>query len=113
MATTPKKADRQNRIAFERISAFHQKFAVRAWRRLGRTVDYLGEWHTHPESLPRPSGIDRSEWSRLTRLRTNELLFLILGMDGIWLGIAKHRQLHQIAQSGIACGVVQLTCNAQ
>lgn len=98
MATTPKMADRQSRIGFHRLSAFHQIFAIRAWRRLGRTVDYLGEWHTHPERVPAPSDIDRSEWCKLARSRANELVFVILGVEGIWVEVALRGRVHRVTE---------------
>lgn len=93
-ATTPKRGDSRSRIGFARLSQFHQDFAIRAWRRFGRKLDYLGEWHTHPELNPSPSPIDRAEWRKLMRSRKNDLVFVILGISGVWLG-ASH------------CGVVR------
>lgn len=95
-ATTPKRDDKRTRTGFERVSSFHQKFAIRAWQRLGRKLDYLGEWHTHPEHQPRPSTIDTDEWAKLL-LRSNkrQLLFLILGISGTWVGISGSRGIRR------------------
>jgi integrative and conjugative element protein (TIGR02256 family) len=87
-ATTPKRGDKRSRTAFHRLSLFHQRFATRAWLRLGRTLDYLGEWHTHPERDPSPSLIDRGEWTKLVRSNKRELVFLILGISGVWIGLS-------------------------
>lgn len=27
----------------------------------------MGEWHTHPEKIPRYSGIDRNNWKRIAQ----------------------------------------------
>lgn len=89
IATTPKRDDKRTRLGFERISLFHQKFAIRAWQRFERTLDYVGEWHTHPENTPRPSGIDRTEWAKLLRANKRELLFVIVGISDIWVGISR------------------------
>jgi integrative and conjugative element protein (TIGR02256 family) len=48
----------------------------------------VGEWHTHPEHRPRPSMIDEGEWRKLIRSSKRELLFIILGISGIWVGIS-------------------------
>jgi len=88
IATTPKREDRRTRIRFERTSPFHQKFAIRGWQRMGRKLDYVGEWHTHPEHSPRPSVIDRAEWAELVRASKRELLFVILGISDFWIGIS-------------------------
>lgn len=87
MATTPKRADRRTRTAFDRASPFHQEFAVRAWRRFGCKLDYVGEWHTHPEHQPRPSMIDEAEWAKLIRRGKRDLLFIIVGISGMWIGM--------------------------
>ena len=31
-----------------------------AWKESGGTVNYLGEWHTHNERNPHPSGVDKN-----------------------------------------------------
>lgn len=87
-ATTPKQDDKRTRIAFERVSAFHQRFAVRAWQRFSRTLDYVGEWHTHPEHRPRPSMVDVDEWKKLVRSSKRELVFVIVGISGLWVGMS-------------------------
>jgi integrative and conjugative element protein (TIGR02256 family) len=99
MATTPKRADWRSRLGFHRLSRFHQKHATRAWLRFQRTVDYLGEWHTHPERFPTPSGIDRAEWGKLTRSRTSDLLFVIVGTEGLWVSIGKQGRICPISVS--------------
>ena len=88
IATTPKREDKRSRVSFDRVSPFHRKFAIRAWRRFGRKLDYVGEWHTHPEARPRPSMIDKAEWERLIRTSRAQLLFVIVGGAGLWTGIS-------------------------
>lgn len=102
LATTPKRDDKRARMAFERLSLFHQSFAIRAWRRFGRTLDYVGEWHTHPEHRPRPSTIDRTEWEKLLRASNRELLFMIVGISEMWVGISKNR-------SEVACLEIEVS----
>jgi integrative and conjugative element protein (TIGR02256 family) len=87
-ATTPKRGDKRGRTDFHRISPFHQSFARRAWKRFDRKLDYIGEWHTHPEHNPSPSHIDIAEWRKLLRKRKTELVFMILGISGLWLGVS-------------------------
>jgi integrative and conjugative element protein (TIGR02256 family) len=95
-ATTPKREDKRTRVAFERLSLFHRDFAIRAWRRSAHRLDYLGEWHTHPEHRPRPSAIDLAEWAKLGRASKGELLFLILGISDSWVGISGHGRVRRI-----------------
>lgn len=55
------------------------------WRASRGTVRYLGEWHTHPEDYPIPSGLDRSEWRRLAAGRRDKRpqLSIIVGRHGL------------------------------
>lgn len=98
LATTPKHGDRRSRASFHRLSQFHQSFAIRAWRRLGRKLDYVGEWHTHPEHNPSPSHIDRAEWAKLIRSHRRDLVFMILGISGVWLGLSSHGVVKELAR---------------
>jgi integrative and conjugative element protein (TIGR02256 family) len=62
----------------------------RAWRQSGGTCTYLGEWHTHPEQHPTPSGIDWQNWQRklLVDRFTEPIFFVIVGIAAIhvWEG---------------------------
>ena len=64
-ATVPTAWDKRFRYLFERMPFGHKAIALSRWTASQGTVRYLGEWHTHPEDYPHPSGLDRSEWNRL------------------------------------------------
>lgn len=97
-ATTPQPDDQRLRFRFFRRDRYHQKIAVRQWELSGNTMDYVGEWHTHPESSPMPSSLDMSEWTKICRSRQASMIFLIVGWNGdFWLGVG-HGQ--RIAQAG-------------
>src|SRR5262249_39625720 len=51
-ATVPTKRDVRRRFAFFRHATYHQRVATKRWRQSGEKVDYVGEWHTHPEDDP-------------------------------------------------------------
>jgi len=61
-ATVPELGDKRGRYYFHRLSKSHQDKADQLWERSGFTITYLGEWHTHPEKIPKPSSQDISEW---------------------------------------------------
>lgn len=88
--TVPMPGDKRSRYSFYRAKTRHQAAIDAAWQASGGTCTYLGEWHTHPETHPSPSGIDSTDWQR--RLRTDdyhdELFFLIVGTVEIraWSG---------------------------
>ena len=84
--TVPMWGDRRGWFNFFRARRPHQKIIDRRWKESGGTINYLGEWHIHPESIPTPSGIDISDWERkLDRdfFDSNSLHFVILGIEGL------------------------------
>lgn len=86
--TSPGPEDRRSRTAFHRARKSHQEHALRQWRESGGLMDYLGEWHTHPEIEPNPSATDLREWRTLLRNYEAALVFLIGGTDQqFWLGL--------------------------
>lgn len=89
IATLPQPTDLRQRHGFKRSPSHHQQVALRQWRTSRMTMDYLGEWHTHPESKPCPSSIDLTEWKKLYKVRPHSMVFAILGWSGeIWLGLS-------------------------
>lgn len=95
--TSPMPGDLRKPLAFHRGQAQHQQLIDERWRSSEGTCLYLGEWHTHPEPCPMPSGIDLSDWSR--RLRTDHfdgesLFFIIVGTIEVcaWEGLRHSRE---------------------
>jgi integrative and conjugative element protein (TIGR02256 family) len=88
--TAPLPGDRRSRTRFFRARRRHQAAITRAWHQSAGTCTYLGEWHTHPETLPAPSAVDLADWQR--RLRSDRfiepIVFVIVGTAAIrvWLG---------------------------
>lgn len=94
-ATTPTKWDKRFRTLFERMPFGHQAIAVARWNASKGTVRYLGEWHTHPEDNPQPSGLDRSEWNRLAcfRLDQRPMLAVIVGRHDLYVELTPRQGL--------------------
>jgi len=100
VATTPTRLDRQFRYLFERLPFGHRAIARRFWRSSNGKTRYIGEWHTHPQNIPTPSGIDLEEWQALARVRIDRrpLLAVIVGRDALHVELAHgngHRELLQ------------------
>ena len=87
-ATVPGKADRRSRYGFHRQAASHQATAMRRWRQTDELMAYMGEWHTHPEDHPSPSGTDLRNWLDITVPRKEPMVFLILGRRTDWVGVS-------------------------
>jgi integrative and conjugative element protein (TIGR02256 family) len=88
-ATVPSNSDRRSRFRFWRAKKPTQLRIDSAWQTSDGTNNYLGEWHTHPEDNPTPSGEDRRNWQRLSRqgrFEQNALFFVIVGKAtiGAW-----------------------------
>ncbi|MGE4069825.1 MAG: Mov34/MPN/PAD-1 family protein [Lysobacterales bacterium] len=95
--TTPQSCDTRSRMRFHRETEGHQQIALAHWSASGGYMDYLGEWHTHPERRPTPSMIDRKEWKAIIINRTTPMLFLVLGTEGLpWLEIGACAQLKPV-----------------
>lgn len=89
--TFPMPGDRATRTTFFRKKRAHQMIIDREWDASNHTCTYLGEWHTHPESHPSPSCIDRYNWKRKLKndiIDSDSLFFLIVGTSElrIWEG---------------------------
>ena len=86
-ATVPTAWDKRFRYLFERMPFGHEAIALSRWTASQGTIRYLGEWHTHPEDHPHPSGLDRSEWNRLSAQRRDKRLMLavIVGRKSLYV----------------------------
>lgn len=86
--TGPRSRDRRGRFSFwpHRASEQDEIFEHHA-----RGLDYVGDWHTHPEDMPTPSADDLSSIAEIVRKSTHHLpgfLLMIVGRspfpDGLW-----------------------------
>lgn len=84
--TSPLRRDVRKPYLFDRKDRGHQLAAVAAWTKsLGRK-SFVGEWHTHPEDYPIPSGIDRATWQSIIEKSSDTRVFVIVGRKDIWAG---------------------------
>jgi integrative and conjugative element protein (TIGR02256 family) len=83
--STPQESDRRSRFSFFR-SAKHEQLARQRWIEQKSTSAYLGLWHTHPETDPIPSSVDRCDWIQAVSRDTFEgdrLFFPIVGTKNL------------------------------
>lgn len=107
MATAPQAGDRGWRYLFKRSARHHQEIALHQWNESGRKIDYLGEWHTHPELHPSPSATDLSEWRKICSQRQAPMVFLIMGWSGeLWLGLSGRLEIERcvLIDHPVGCG---------
>lgn len=90
-ATGPGREDRRSRFGFRPDRGREQR-EIDEYHALG--FDYLGDWHTHPQDIPRPSMRDVESIDDIVQKSTLEmsgLLLCIVGRrpfpKGIWLSL--------------------------
>lgn len=82
-ATEPFPTDTRSRHRFTRRPQGHQQVLDSAWTESHGSVNYLGEWHTHPVAGVVPSPADQSNWRSLaSQFPSTLLVFLIVGAGG-------------------------------
>lgn len=88
VATGPRSRDRRGRFSFRPHRASEQE---EIFRHHEFGLDYIGDWHTHPEDVPSPSPDDLSSIAELVRRSTHNLpgfLLVIVGRQqfpqGLW-----------------------------
>jgi integrative and conjugative element protein (TIGR02256 family) len=78
-ATGPRATDRRTRTSYIPDRAAEQKEIV---ERHARGLHYVGDWHTHPDSVPEQSPKDLASMAECVTMSTHELngfLLLIVG----------------------------------
>ena len=90
LATEPSHQDSRSTFSFVREVDGHAEVAKQAWLQGEKKIDYLGEWHTHPQKVPTPSKLDRHEWEKilLQQPKLTPMLFVVVGTQSM------HVELH-------------------
>lgn len=96
-ASAPLPGDRRGRTHFYRGAFPHSQFAIEGWLSSGGTIDYMGEWHTHPETQPTPSRLDLEQWQAIhCRRSAFSMVFVIVGSDRQnWYGVGQGSTLRR------------------
>jgi integrative and conjugative element protein (TIGR02256 family) len=85
--TLPGAGDCRSRFRFARKDPSHLQLVQDCHTGSGRLLNLLGEWHTHPEAVPSPSGIDQCDWVKTLAVRASQpTVFLIAGTESDWIG---------------------------
>jgi len=94
----PYPLDSRNRVRFDIMDPNHKLFLMRAMR---RKSFYMGVWHTHPQIIPEPSGVDWDDWYGtldIDKTACEYAFFIIAGTEGarVWAGDFKNRQITEV-----------------
>jgi integrative and conjugative element protein (TIGR02256 family) len=99
-ATVPSPDDVQRRFGFFRHATHHQRVALRRWKETDQTLDYVGEWHTHPENDPTPSSTDLRYWRDIVAASARPMIFVIIGRSTNWIGAGLRNRTIAIQSCG-------------
>ena len=80
----PGPGDIRRRCFVDRRGAHHQTAVDEAFISSSGMLQYLGEWHTHPEDSPSPSSTDLDTWQRHLIAGHEKMVLLIVGRKEIW-----------------------------
>jgi integrative and conjugative element protein (TIGR02256 family) len=80
----PGPGDIRHRCFVDRRGAHHQTVVDEAFTGSSGMLQYLGEWHTHPEDFPSPSSTDMSTWQRHLNAGDVKMVLLIVGRKEVW-----------------------------
>lgn len=91
--TPPQPTDKQGRYRYYRSSE-HNRIIQDIWRGSDYQSTYVGLWHTHAESIPNFSGVDKTDWMNALNRSKYEgiaLFFFIIGQTHIrcWIGLKR------------------------
>lgn len=90
----PGEGDIRRRCFVDRRGPHHQAAVDEAFARSSGALQYLGEWHTHPEDQPTPSATDLATWRRNLAAQ-DPMILLIIGRKDIW---AAKKNIERIVQ---------------
>ncbi len=96
--TTPNKFDKASRYSFDCNKDAAQVIINYEFTNSGQKTIYIGEWHTHPENYPNPSGVDkRMIDNQYFKNKLNEpfLILLIQGLKDLYIAIFDGKKLSE------------------
>lgn len=97
MISVPNQNDIRKRNFVDRVGPHHQELVNKAFEESGGTSQYLGEWHTHPEDSPSPSGTDLKSWN--ANLKSDDpFVLIIVGRRKFWVAKKIGKQIIHLEQ---------------
>ena len=84
--------DIRSRFAFVRSKHSAQRIINQLWAESNGIINYLGEWHTHPEYRATPSQVDKKLIEQIIHDHSNvfvKVFLIIIGTDqSLYVGMA-------------------------
>jgi integrative and conjugative element protein (TIGR02256 family) len=104
--STPNLFDKSSRHRFERDKNAAQIIVNYEYLNSNKKITYLGEWHSHPENIPTPSGQDRKmirEQFNSGILNESFLLLVIQGIEKLYVAIYDGENLTECSELNDWC----------
>ena len=80
----PGTGDLRSRYRVDRRGKHHQEKVNGCFRTSEGYLQYLGEWHTHPEDFPEPSPLDKKSWKD-NLIADFPMVTVIIGRKALWI----------------------------
>jgi len=93
----PGKGDIRSRYYVDRKGSHHQLAVDQAFLRSGGALQYIGEWHSHPEDEPSPSTKDRDSWGRYLSA-PEPMVLIIVGRRKLMVAKKEGRNIIPLAE---------------
>ena len=103
-ATGPRPSDRRSLMTFVPNRLAERREIKRLFK---QGLHYVGDWHTHPESLPKPSQTDTDSFREMFRKSRHKLASLVIVIsgtaappEGIFVGLYDETGWRELASGG-------------
>ncbi|MGN0340613.1 MAG: Mov34/MPN/PAD-1 family protein [Lachnospira sp.] len=77
-STEPMKNDVRSRMKYLRKDIGHVEYFKKLYNENNGIYAYYGEWHTHPEDIPRYSLIDLANWKKIAKEDPKDIQYHII-----------------------------------
>jgi len=92
--TKPKEQDIRTRTYFKLDASAHQNELNEIHTNSDQLLGYLGTWHTHPQNIPTPSGLDISDWKKHCNENLDRpLIFVVIGLQRVSVYMIKSNEV--------------------
>lgn len=89
----PSHLDKRSRYNYNRSHKSAQIYINEKFEESEGKEIYLGEWHTHPEDIPKPSITDIKNFNKTlnkNRLNSDIHFMIIVGIKAVYIGVYKN-----------------------
>ena len=91
----PNSDDLSNRFSFVRNKKRAQKLINKKWKNSNGEINYIGEWHSHPENIPTPSITDKTLWENIFVDKSSKFgitINIIVGIEKFYIRITDEKK---------------------